>query len=274
MVGKLILVIFVFVFAVVIGYVFWNQPPSTAQIQSGLNTITQSFPTNDKVIWYLPAQPLTTLANTLSKNPVIPYQFSNLLLLGNDSHGDMIIQNGTKIVNSSTLSQNTTAYLEAHPELLQNMSQISTSGISYGSNTAGTASLTPTVTPTTQLGNIVKISGKLEIVDPNSCQTVTQNGQTTVQCNPIPGPYKYTLSIQCVDTNEWRCDWLDNGNMPTTHGTTNPDGTFEYDWTPLSPDPYYVGNYNAQIYFESATINPETNAPYSQTGNYPFAIAQ
>lgn len=255
-------------------YVVASQSTITPGTTSQQLAIDYPFPTGDHIKFYLPTVPVSNLTRQLSTIPLVQHEYSSVMqLLGTDKHDNLIIQNGTNIVNSSSLSANETAFLKSHPQILQNMSTFSATGVSYGgqasanSNTAASPGSTSLVV---QEGNTVQIKGKLIIVDPNTCKQVTQNGEATMQCDPVPGLYHYTMQILCIDTNAFRCSAI-HDNLPTNRGITNPDSTFEQDWSPL-PDPNYVGNYDAKFYFESETIDPHTGHPYDQNADFYFSI--
>ena len=225
-----------------------------------------SFPTGDHIIFYSAAQQVSNLGNQLSTNPVLPLKF-----LGTDTHGNYLIQNNTsnQMMNVSKTAPNANAIMAIANSSSQpnSGSYLTMTGTSYNQQSGSVSN--PSVSTICHLGQTCHIAGKLIIADPATCQIQTVNGVRKPVCSNMLGPFKYTMQIICVDTNAYRCNFL-APNLPTTHGETHADGTFDYPWTPAG-DPYYMGSYIARMYAESESLGL-AGQTIDESGDYPLTV--
>jgi len=267
-----LLALFILVIAGAIFYFYWHGSAPT-QIQSTMQKIdSQIAPiTGDRLDIYIPIKPINSISQQLTNNPLIQQEFKPYIgttLLGNDSHGNLLIKNQSNIINSSSLNPNATQYLKDNPEIFANTQNISGIGYNYGSVHQGTASLTPQATDSVYAGDTYHMYGKLYLYDKTKCNVVTQNSQSTTQCQTIIPPYQYRIIVSVTDTDPYRISYM-NDKVPTNRAITNGDGSFVFDWTTLS-DKYYIGNYNAHFWVESESkINGQT---ITDEFDHPFTV--
>lgn len=216
-----------------------------------------AFPTGDHIIFYAQQQ-ANTIANSLPGAKVI----------GTDTHGNYVVQNTTtnQIMNVSKTSPEGTLLTSSSTSSTNAGTTLSISGNSYG---AGSTITNPTVTKECHAGQTCHITGIIVIADPATCHVQTVNGVQKNVCANLPGPFKYTMQIICVDTNAYRCSYL-SGSLPTTHAESQPNGSFDYPWTPSS-DPYYIGNYIARLYAVSETTGLN-GQPIDESGDYQLQV--
>lgn len=222
-----------------------------------------SFPTGDHIIFYTQQQ-ASNIVNTIP----------GLKVLGTDTHGNYVVQNTTtnQVLNVSKSSPQANAILASQDSTTPSNTgtYLSFTGNSYGSQASSIRN--PTTTQVCHNGQSCHISGKIVIADPGTCKMQTVNGVTKNVCVNLPGPFTYTFQILCSDPTSFRCSTVQSLGLPTTHGVTQPDGTFDYPWTP-SGDSSYVGNYIGRMYAVSETPGV-SGQKIDETGDFPLQIVQ
>lgn len=274
---KLIGVVAVFIGMLWLVSIASSHPATPAQnsIQQVYSDIT--FPqTGDQLLFYK-QQGQQIIANAAQMSPLPD---AALKILGYDAHNDVIAQNtttgsvinataGTTQANQIIAMANTTSQSNAG-------SYLTIHGESFNPDSGATLT-NPTTTEQCMVGNICPIGGKVVMADPNSCHMQTVNGQQQNVCAYINGPFHFMLQLVCVDSNVYRCSYLNGTSKLPVDGQgltaeTNADGTWHYDWT-VCGDQYCVGNYIARMTFVSETAG-SNGLLVTQTGDYPLTVLQ
>ena len=198
--------------------------------------IERTFETRDKIAFVLDPAPPTSLTFTFESKK--------------EAEKALAEKQQEAIQNNQT---------EIKYELVQNAdSTFDLKSVSYGFTDVYKKDLPQ---GTYQIGNKITISGKITLIDPQTCKVV--EGQTV--CDILRPPiYDYLLEISC--------DYRDFCSIIpiSISEKTETDGSFYYSFT--TNHKWTEGDYLASISATSKVIDPKTQRPYKLYLEYPFNL--